>query len=97
MEQFRPQMTFCPALIFQRTPYEALVAYGPQKTANILFAVAFDGRRRDHGVRAAAVHPGTIHTELARHLDPREMEKIVEQRNRQLPAEGKPSPVEDYF
>jgi NAD(P)-dependent dehydrogenase (short-subunit alcohol dehydrogenase family) len=60
---------------FQRTPYEPFVAYGRSKTANILFAVAFDRRHRDHGVRAAAVHPGTIHTELARHLDPREMEK----------------------
>jgi NAD(P)-dependent dehydrogenase (short-subunit alcohol dehydrogenase family) len=75
---------------FQRTPYEPFLAYGRSKTANILFAVAFDRRHRQHGVRAAAVHPGTIHTELARGLDPREMEKIIEQKNRQLAAEGKP-------
>ncbi len=45
---------------FERTPYEPFVAYGRSKTANILFAVAFDKRHRDRGVRAAAVHPGGI-------------------------------------
>src|SRR5215469_9527234 len=29
---------------FERTPYEPFAAYGRSKTANILFAVAFDGR-----------------------------------------------------
>ena len=42
---------------FERTPYEPFVAYGRSKTANILFAVAFDERHRKRGVRAAAVHP----------------------------------------
>src|SRR6202034_1362610 len=46
---------------FERTPYEPFVAYGRSKTANILFAVAFDKRHRDRGIRAAAVHPGVIH------------------------------------
>src|ERR1700723_3022111 len=31
---------------FERTPYEPFVAYGRSKTANILFAVAFDKRHR---------------------------------------------------
>jgi len=74
---------------FERTPYQPFVAYGRSKTANILFAVAFDKRHRSRGVRAAAVHPGVIHTELARHVDAREIEKIIEQRNQQLEAEGK--------
>jgi NAD(P)-dependent dehydrogenase (short-subunit alcohol dehydrogenase family) len=74
---------------FERTPYEPFVAYGRSKTANILFAVAFDKRHRDRGIRAAAVHPGVIHTELARHVDASEIEKIIEQRNQQLEAEGK--------
>ena len=74
---------------FARTPYEPFVAYGRSKTANILFAVAFDSRHRTRGVRAAAVHPGVIHTELARHVDAGQIEKILEQRNRQLAAEGK--------
>ena len=55
---------------FERTPYEPFVAYGRSKTANILFAVAFDQRHRQRGVRAAAVHPGIIETELIRHMRP---------------------------
>jgi NAD(P)-dependent dehydrogenase (short-subunit alcohol dehydrogenase family) len=74
---------------FERTPYDPFVAYGRSKTANILFAVAFDKRHRDRGVRAAAVHPGVIHTELARYMDPSGLEKLVEQMNKQLAAEGK--------
>ena len=76
---------------FERTPYEPFVAYGRSKTANILFAVAFDKRHRDRGVRAAAVHPGGIQTELGRHLDASHIEKMMEQMNRQLAAEGKAS------
>src|SRR6202041_527195 len=52
---------------FKGTPYEPFVAYGRSKTANILFAVAFDERGRARGVRAAAVHPGGIQTELGRY------------------------------
>jgi NAD(P)-dependent dehydrogenase (short-subunit alcohol dehydrogenase family) len=74
---------------FDRTPYEPFIAYGRSKTANILFAVAFDKRHRERGVRAAAVHPGVIHTELGRHVDASQIEKIIEQRNQQLAAEGK--------
>lgn len=43
---------------FERTPYTEFGAYGRSKTANVLFAVEFDGRHKDRGVRAAAVHPG---------------------------------------
>jgi NAD(P)-dependent dehydrogenase (short-subunit alcohol dehydrogenase family) len=75
---------------FERTPYEPFLAYGRSKTANIQFAVAFDERHRQRGVRAAAVHPGGIQTELARHLDPSRMQSIVEQLNQQLANEGKP-------
>src|ERR1700756_5365262 len=74
---------------FERTPYEPFVAYGRSKTANILFAVAFDKRHRDRGVRAAAVHPGGIQTELDRHLDPSQVRKSIEQMNQQFAAEGK--------
>jgi NAD(P)-dependent dehydrogenase (short-subunit alcohol dehydrogenase family) len=75
---------------FERTPYDPFIAYGRSKTANILFAVAFDKRHRSRGVRAAAVHPGGIQTELARHMDPSRMQAIVDQINQQLAAEGKP-------
>ena len=74
---------------FERTPYEPFVAYGRSKTANILFAVAFDKRHRGRGVRAAAVHPGVIHTELARSVEPGRIEKMIEQISQQLTAEGK--------
>jgi len=74
---------------FQRTPYDPFVAYGRSKTANILFAVAFDQRHRSRGVRAAAVHPGGIQTELARHMDHSALEQLVNQINQQLAAEGK--------
>ncbi len=53
---------------FERTPYSEFVAYGRAKTANALFAVEFDRRHKDRGVRAAAVHPGGIQTELGRHM-----------------------------
>ena len=74
---------------FQRTAYDPFVAYGRSKTATILFAVAFDGRHRRRGVRAAAVHPGGIRTELGRHLDSAQLQKMIDQMNRQLAAEGR--------
>ncbi len=73
---------------FERTPYEPFVAYGRSKTANILFAVAFDKRHRDRGVRAAAVHPGGIQTELGRYVEPGRFEKLLEDINQQLAAQG---------
>jgi NAD(P)-dependent dehydrogenase (short-subunit alcohol dehydrogenase family) len=73
---------------FERTPYDPIVGYGRSKTANILFAVAFDQRHRERGVRAAAVHPGGIQTELGRHMDHRIVETMIEQINKELAAEG---------
>ena len=52
---------------FERTPYAEFVAYGRSKTANILFAVEFDRRHKANGIRATAVHPGGIQTELGRY------------------------------
>jgi NAD(P)-dependent dehydrogenase (short-subunit alcohol dehydrogenase family) len=75
---------------FERTEYEPFVAYGRSKTANILFAVAFDKRHRERGVRAAAVHPGIIETELARHLDPKWLRARIDQISQQLSDAGKP-------
>ena len=53
---------------FEHSPYEEFIAYGRSKTANVLFAVEFDRRHKARGVRATAVHPGGIQTELGRHL-----------------------------
>src|SRR6202047_4943857 len=74
---------------FERTPYEPFVAYGRSKTANILFAVEFDRRHRSRGIRGAAVHPGGIRTELDRYIDSSRLDKIVEEINQQLAAQGK--------
>jgi NAD(P)-dependent dehydrogenase (short-subunit alcohol dehydrogenase family) len=74
---------------FEHTPYDPFVAYGRSKTANILFAVAFDRRHRERGVRAAAVHPGGIKTELGRHLNEGALDTLVETINAELAAEGK--------
>jgi NAD(P)-dependent dehydrogenase (short-subunit alcohol dehydrogenase family) len=55
---------------FERSPYAEFVAYGRSKTANILFAVGLDQRLKRRGVRANAVHPGVIPTELGRYMTP---------------------------
>jgi len=74
---------------FETTPYEPFVAYGRSKTANILFAVEFDRRHKARGIRAAAVHPGGIATELGRHMPPGAIEGMVAKMNADLAAEGK--------
>ncbi|WP_025291631.1 SDR family NAD(P)-dependent oxidoreductase [Sphingomonas sanxanigenens] len=75
---------------FERTEYDPWMAYGRSKTANILFAVEFDRRHRDRGVRATALHPGGIHTELGRHVSDDRFEVMIAQINAELAAEGKP-------
>jgi len=62
---------------FDHTPYDPDIAYGRSKTANILFAVEFDRRHRGRGVRATAVHPGGIQTELTRYMDPAALAALI--------------------
>ncbi len=71
---------------FEKTPYSEFVAYGRSKTANVLFAVEFDRRHRDGGVRATAVHPGGIQTELGRHMTPELIAAMVKNINESQPA-----------
>jgi NAD(P)-dependent dehydrogenase (short-subunit alcohol dehydrogenase family) len=75
---------------FETTPYEPFLAYGRSKTANILFAVEFDRRHRDRAVRATAVHPGGIMTELARHMPDSAIEAMMQQIQEQRTALGQP-------
>jgi NAD(P)-dependent dehydrogenase (short-subunit alcohol dehydrogenase family) len=75
---------------FETTSYEPFVAYGRSKTANILFAVEFDRRHGDRGVRATAVHPGGIATELARHMPDGAIEAWVQRIQEQRAAAGEP-------
>jgi len=63
---------------FEREPYDAWVAYGRAKTANVLCAVGLDQRLREQGVRAFAVHPGGIQTELGRHLTDETLGVLIE-------------------
>ncbi|SPM33126.1 NAD(P)-dependent dehydrogenase, short-chain alcohol dehydrogenase family [Mycobacterium rhizamassiliense] len=53
---------------WERREYDKFVAYGASKTANILHAKEADRRLRGEGVRAFAVHPGTVATSLARYM-----------------------------
>jgi len=75
---------------FEHTPYEEFVAYGRSKTANVLFAVEFDRRHRARGVRATAVHPGGIKTELSRHLTPDVLQKLIAEINASQPKGAPP-------
>lgn len=63
-------------LHFQQRKYDRWLAYGQSKTANILFAVELDRRGREEGIRAFAVHPGSIvDTDLKRHMSQEELQK----------------------
>ncbi len=75
---------------FEKTEYTPFGAYGRSKTANVLFAVAFDARHKARGVRATAVHPGGIRTELARHMSDEELNGLVENMTKQREAAGLP-------
>ena len=61
---------------YQHRQYNKWFAYGQSKTANALFAVALDARCKGSGVRAFAVHPGMIMTELGRHMQPEDIETL---------------------
>ena len=73
---------------FEHTEYTPFGAYGRSKTANVLFAVEFDRRHKDRGVRAAAVHPGGIQTELGRHMDPGAIQAMIDRINANRPQDG---------
>lgn len=71
---------------FEQRAYDPWLGYGQSKTANILHAVALDTLGKDIGIRAFAVHPGTIvSTDLSRYLTVEQLQKAGA-----LDAEGKP-------
>ncbi|MAI91396.1 oxidoreductase [Ponticaulis sp.] len=61
---------------FNSHDYDKWQAYGQSKTANALFAAGLDQREKDNGIRAFAVHPGGIMTDLQRHLGNEEMVQL---------------------
>lgn len=50
--------------------YQPWTAYGRSKLANILFSFELGRRLREPTMMAHAVHPGVIHTQLARYMSP---------------------------
>jgi NAD(P)-dependent dehydrogenase (short-subunit alcohol dehydrogenase family) len=66
---------------FESTEYTPFGAYGRSKTANVLFAVEFDRRHKARGIRATAVHPGGIQTELGRHMTPEAIQTLIDSAN----------------
>jgi NAD(P)-dependent dehydrogenase (short-subunit alcohol dehydrogenase family) len=63
---------------WERREYDKFVAYGASKTANILHAREADRRLRDSGIRAYAVHPGTVATSLARYMSRSDFSQLRE-------------------
>jgi len=69
---------------------EPRTSYPRSKTANILFTVEFDRRHRERGVRAAAINPGLVETELNRHVGRDTIRRFTEEFNARQRAEGRP-------
>jgi len=60
---------------FEKRPYDKWLAYGQSKSANSLFAVELDKRGQKDGVRAFAVHPGGILTDLLKYMTDEELSR----------------------
>jgi NAD(P)-dependent dehydrogenase (short-subunit alcohol dehydrogenase family) len=58
---------------YRSRAYDKAAAYGQSKTANSLFSAELDRRGQAYGVRAFAVHPGGILTDLVRYLTDEEL------------------------
>jgi NAD(P)-dependent dehydrogenase (short-subunit alcohol dehydrogenase family) len=79
---------------FETTPYAPFVAYGRSKTANALFAVEIDRRLREKDIRATALHPGGIMTELLRYTTPEMLQQMAAQSARRADgSQGEPPKV----
>jgi NAD(P)-dependent dehydrogenase (short-subunit alcohol dehydrogenase family) len=71
---------------FENREYDKFVSYGQSKTANILFSIELDRRLKDRGVRANAVHPGVIMTDLGRHMSQDDIDALMADRPEDQPA-----------
>jgi NAD(P)-dependent dehydrogenase (short-subunit alcohol dehydrogenase family) len=78
--------------LFEKQPYDKWAAYGQAKTANVLFSVFLDDRYQARGLRAFAVHPGAIHTELGRHLSADDFKAMMGRRPQAEPMKFKQVP-----
>ncbi|KAK6957616.1 hypothetical protein Daesc_000403 [Daldinia eschscholtzii] len=62
--------------------YSEFASYGQSKSANILYAVALNKRLASRGIRAYAVHPGSIQTNLqhyVKQMDSAHLAKIMDE------------------
>ena len=76
---------------WEHREYDKFVAYGASKTANILHAVEADHRLRGLGIRAYAVHPGTVATSLARHMSRTDFSQLRKRAAAGTAARGEPT------
>ena len=60
---------------FDNREYKKWRSYGQSKTANVLFSVGMEKRLGDKGVHTYAVHPGSIQTNIQRHIPKEELER----------------------
>jgi NAD(P)-dependent dehydrogenase (short-subunit alcohol dehydrogenase family) len=63
---------------FEKQAYDPFIAYGRSKTATSLYAVEFDKRHRNRGVRAVSVMPGNSLTDLPRHFSAEALQGLFE-------------------
>ncbi|MEU5691947.1 SDR family NAD(P)-dependent oxidoreductase [Actinosynnema sp. NPDC020468] len=61
---------------FHRRPYDPWLAYGQSKTANILFAIEATKRWAAAGITANSLMPGSIRTNLQRHVTEAELDRL---------------------
>ncbi len=81
---------------FEQQEYDPFVAYGRSKTAATLFAVEFDKRNRNRGIRAASVMPGNSPTNLSSHFSHEELQGLLESISEARSEAGlKPSELKD--
>lgn len=78
---------------FRTRPYHPFKSYGQSKTANALFALEYDRRYKEEGIRAFSLMPGVIATPLLRHMTP---ELHAEVGGGDAKEEGKPAVVLEY-
>ncbi len=76
---------------WERREYDKFVAYGASKTANILHAMEADRRLHDKGIRAYAVHPGTVATSLARYMSRSDFSRLRKYAAASGAARGEPT------
>jgi NAD(P)-dependent dehydrogenase (short-subunit alcohol dehydrogenase family) len=61
---------------FDNREYQPWLGYGQSKTANILFAVEAHRRWADAGITVNSLHPGSIMTNLQRHVPQADLDRM---------------------